>query len=117
MEIEWYKCQGNIWCELNKVDIEHKFFDGLSGVYIIWYGSQEARTVLRVGMGDIREELEENVHDIAIQAFAKYTLQVTWAEVPFFKRKGVLNWLTLELTPKFFGELSKTKPIEVNLPW
>jgi hypothetical protein len=117
MEVEWYKCQGNIWCELNKVDIYHKFLDGLSGIYIIWYGGKEDRTVLRIGLGNIRQELESNKNDIAIQAFSKYNLQVSWAEVPLLKKKNILVWLNQKLNPKFKDNLPSAKPVETNLPW
>jgi hypothetical protein len=117
MEVEWYKCQGNIWCELNKVDIYHKFLDGLTGIYIIWYGGKDEHNVLRIGLGNIRQELDSNKSDIAIQAFSKYILHVTWAEVPFLKRKNILAWLYMKLNPKFKDNLSNAKPVEVNLPW
>lgn len=116
MIIEWYKCKGGIWCELNKIDLSHDSFDKLSGVYVIWHSTNKP-VVVKVGSGIIRDELRKNKDDIAIQAFTKYGLFVSWAETPLLKRKPIETFLALELAPTIFPELSKTKPIQVNFPW
>ncbi len=116
MELEWIKCRGGEWCELNRLDLSHKNLKNIDGVFILWYGKDD-RTILRTGNGRIATLLLENREDIAIQAFSKYGLYVTWALVPMFKRKGVEIYLSKTLNPKIKDDLPKGRPVKVNLPW
>jgi hypothetical protein len=116
MKVEWYKCQGGIWCELNKVDTEHSILSNVTGVYVIWSGTKE-RVIIKVGYGKISDELEINKSDFAVQAFASKGLYVSWAEVPLLKRKGVSSYLILTLNPKFVDIEVKSSEVPVNLPW
>ena len=116
MEVDWYHCKGGFWCELNKIDLNHPHLDDISGVYIIWCGTSE-RSVLRIGAGNIRAELYKNRFDIAIQAFTRLGIYVTWAEVPPDKRNGVEYYLIKELIPKFTKLPAKQGAVKVNLPW
>ena len=52
MNVEWVKCQGDVWCSLATVNLQHSHFDGLEGVYIIWHAGDTPATV-RVGQGII----------------------------------------------------------------
>ena len=116
MTIDWYKCKGNVWCELFKLDLSHKYLSGLTGVYIIWSGTGE-KSCLRVGYGDIQKELLKHSKDIAMNAFSHLGVYVTWAEVSAFKRKGVVSFLHQSLDPKFVEEEPKSSPVAVDLPW
>lgn len=116
MELEWIKCVGGDWCQLNLLDLSHSNIRKVEGVYVLWHGKEE-RVILRVGSGRIVPLLFENIEDIAIQAFEKYGLYVTWAPVPIFKRKGVEIFLAETLLPKIKDEVPKGKPVKVNLPW
>lgn len=116
MDIDWYKCQGDIWCELYKLDLNHKYLSGLAGVFIIWSGKTE-RTVLRVGYGDIAKELQKYSKDITIHAFQHHGVYATWAEVSMMKRKNVCSFLSKKLAPKFNDNVPDASPQEVELPW
>lgn len=116
MELEWYLCTGQVWCELFKVDLTHPYLKGASGVYIIWAGKTD-RNILKVGQGDIQKELTNCIRDIAITAFTSHGVYVSWAEVSMFKRKNVLAYLIEKLKPKFIGDNPKASPLEVDLPW
>ena len=116
MDLEWIKCVGNQWCQLNRLDLTHRNIKGLDGVYILWHGKDE-RVILKVGSGKIAQLLVENVDDIAVQAFEKYVLYVTWTSAPLLKRKGIEAFLFNTLSPKIKEEAPKAKPITVNLPW
>ncbi len=116
MEVEWYKCQGDIWCDLNKVDADHKYLKGVDGIMIIW--SSKDRNVLKVDIGKISNLIKENKADIAIQAFAHLGLFVTWTDdVPMLKKNQVYSYLVTELKPKFLDEPAKKSPLAINLPW
>jgi hypothetical protein len=108
---------GEVWCDLNRVDADHENVAGVSGVYVIWHGKDDDRTVLKIGAGVISKELKNNKDDIAVQAFAQYGLKVTWAETPKSKTNRIDLFLNTELKPKFAGTPPKAKPLEVNDPW
>jgi hypothetical protein len=115
--LQWYKCMGEVWCDLNRVDADHQNIAGISGAYIIWHGSDADHTVIKVGYGVVSKELKSNKDDIAVQAFAKYGLKVSWAEVPKSKLKGCAKYLTTSLKPKITEDIPKAKPFEVTSPW
>ena len=117
MDVEWYKCAGNVWCELNKLDLSHRYVKNIKGVYIIWYEMQEI-VVVRTGFGYIGDELEESRSGLEVQAFAKYKLKVSWTDIPKNSWQGVFNYLTEKLKPKLASdEVDNTTPVEINLPW
>jgi hypothetical protein len=115
MLLEWYKCRGGVWCELNKIDLDHKYIRKLEGVYVIWSGRQE-RKILRVGSGNIRSELTNNKKDLSILAFFHLGVYVSWAEVDS-KENNIVTYLTTKLGPTIEVKLPNAQPISVNLPW
>jgi hypothetical protein len=115
-DVEWSKCTHDNWCDLFKLDLEHKYLQGINGVYILWYETDK-RNIIKVGQGDVAKSLIAEKSDLAIQAFAHHGLKVTWADVSTFKRKGVFNWLSDTLKPKIPVDQPKSSPVEVNLPW
>lgn len=117
MYLEWYNCVDDVWCELNRVDLNHSLFKGLEGVYIIWFYENKTTTV-SVGEGIILKELSEKKNDRAIQAFNSRTIYVTWAEIEDSEtRSEVLNYLSSELKPKIDTKSNNTNKLKVNLPW
>jgi len=116
MNVEWIKCEGDKWCGLNTVNLDHSHFDDLEGVYIIWHGGSNAATV-RVGQGVIRDRLAAHREDDDIQAYAHLTLFATWASVAKQYRDGVEAYLADSLNPKVGERFPDRVPIEVNLPW
>jgi hypothetical protein len=116
MEVDWYQCKGGVWCELNKLDIKHPYLKGLSGVYIIWY-EVDTRNIVKIGTGDIQKGLIDSMNSLAIQAFAKYRLFATWAELPKSKIEFVHGYLHRKLKPTISESAISPKSIEVDLPW
>jgi hypothetical protein len=116
MTLLWNKCQGNSWCGLNSVDLDHSHFDGMEGVYIIWYGGSNPATV-RVGQGIIRDRLRAHRNDTAIQAYSAKGLYVTWAAVEARYRDGVEAYLAAKLMPLVGERFPQRRPVQVNLPW
>ena len=47
LTIEWIKCQNNIWCNFDNLNLEHERFSDLKGAYIIWSNN----VVVRLGSG------------------------------------------------------------------
>ncbi len=116
MILNWIKCQGEVWCKLNSVNLDHPHFTSMEGVYIIWHGGKDAHTV-RVGQGIIRDRLANHRLDSMIQQFSGLGLFVTWAAVPASDRNGVEAFLFQQLTPKVGDRKPLAAPIQVNLPW
>ena len=116
MQITWTKCQGEVWCKLNAVRLEHAHFDNRNGVYVIWHGGQSPATVL-VGRGAIRDCITRARVDAEIQAFDSLGLFVTWATVGPESQEGVEVFLAGRLQPKVKRPLPRANAIEVNLPW
>jgi hypothetical protein len=116
MQITWNKCEGDAWCPLNTVSLSHTHFDGLDGVYVIWHGGQNPRTV-RVGQGVIRDRLTAHREDREIQAYAGQGLFVTWARVNAGSRDGVEAYLANQLNPLVGERFPDVTPVQVNLPW
>jgi hypothetical protein len=115
MQLNWSKCQGEVWCKLNFVTVEHQAFEHVDGVYVIWHGGPNPATV-RVGQGTIRDQIKMNRTDSTVQSFASLGLFVTWASVPAQERNGVEAFLASRLHPKI-PNYPQAAPIEVNLPW
>lgn len=116
MQITWNKCQGQVWCKLDTVNLSHAHFDSMEGVYVIWHGGANAATV-RVGQGVIRDRLTSHRTDPEIQAFASLGLFVTWASVQAIQRDGVEVFLANRLKPKVGQRFLSVAEISVNLPW
>lgn len=116
LEINWIKCENEVWCNLNTVNLSHAHFNNMSGVYVIWHGGSTPTTV-RVGQGDISDRLATHRTDPEIQDFASLNLYVTWASVQESSRNGVEAYLADVLDPKVGERFPNEQPIEVNLPW
>lgn len=113
----WFKCKGAVWCELFKVDLNHKYLADSEGVFVIWIGDYKDAKVLKVGSGSITKKLSAIKKDIAIQAFKFHGLFVSWTEVSAIKQKGMELFLINELKPRMQDSVPKAIPIKVNLPW
>lgn len=116
MNLSWYKCEGDVWCPLDSVNLEHELFEDLEGVYVIWHGGDSPETV-RVGQGNIAERLAAHRQDQEVQAYADQTLYVTWASVPPVLQDGVEVFLGSRLNPLVGERFPNVAPISVNLPW
>lgn len=116
MQLTWIKCQGEVWCQLNSVNLAHQHFSKMDGVYIIWHGGPKPTTVY-VGQGGIRDRLTNHRSDPRIQQYNHLGLWVTWASVTQSNRDGVEVYLAQRLKPIVGERHPDAAPIEVNLPW
>jgi hypothetical protein len=116
MQVNWVKCQGDVWCKLNFVNLDHEHFNDMHGVYIIWHGGP-APAVVYVGQGDIKQRLAMHRQNPAIQRFESLGLYVTWATVEQRFREGVEAYLAHMWKPKVGDRHPAAAAIEVNLPW
>ena len=115
-KLKWNRCQGNFWCRLATVNLQHEHFDDMEGVYIIWHEGENPRVVY-VGKGMIRDRLYEHREDERIQKYADLVLSVTWARVDKSSRDGVERYLANYWEPKVGEKHPDAPPIEVNSPF
>ncbi|MFP4528736.1 MAG: hypothetical protein ACLFQX_09315 [Candidatus Kapaibacterium sp.] len=117
MEVDWFKCVGDVWCELKKVDVNHEFVSECNGVYIIWSGKGNERVILKVGSGNIKEHILASRGNLAIKAFEYHGLYITWAEISPLRRTGVELYLLDTLEPRIIEDVPTAIKAKVNLPW
>lgn len=116
MFINWNKCNGDQWCNLIKLNLDHPHFNNLEGVYIIWHGAPNP-TVVRVGQGIIRDRLRTHREDPLILIYKEKDLYVTWAAVDFRYRDGIERYLAEKWHPKVGTKFPDVQPTQVNSPW
>lgn len=116
MTLTWIKCQGNAWCRLNNVNLQHQHFDGVNGVFVIWHGGGTPWTVL-IGHGEIRSELASCRTNKQVQSFLNLDLFVTWSIVPADQQIAVVGSLANKLKPKIPPPQTTFDEVQVNLPW
>lgn len=112
MRVHWNKCGGDKWCDLLNLNLNHPHFNDLSGVYVIWRGS-DGRTVY-VGDGEIAARLRE--HRQATWANIHGALLATWTRIPEVQQAGVERFLADRLNPLEGATHPNAAPITVNLP-
>lgn len=119
MAVEWKKCQGGVWCDLYKLNLDHEYFSKLNGVFIVWYEKKGQNIVLKVGAGNIVSELKKIMNDLALKAFAEHGLHVSWADVSKIQQPGTLKYLIQSLTPKMQdnSKAPKAIPMKIAYPW
>lgn len=114
LRLEWQKCQKDVWCPLETVDLDHAAF-AVTGVFVVWHEGTAARTV-RVGHGPIRTCMQALRKDRDVQAYARFKLFFTWAKVAPTQTAGVVAYLADMLKPLVKVPVSQAHPIPVNFP-
>ncbi|HPD34146.1 MAG TPA: hypothetical protein PKV40_07375 [Candidatus Kapabacteria bacterium] len=116
--LEWYRCTGGKWCELEKLNVEHPAVRNTNGIYILWIDEDNHRKIIRIGQGNIYQEIIKLKNELVIKAFETHGLKITWAEVPLIRRPGVLIYFINTLNPMMLGgKPPRAIPIKENLPW
>lgn len=96
MQLFWAKRSNQSWHKLLETDVDAI---AAHGVYVLWHGGFPSR-VVRVGCGDLREELRACCNDPRVMSFQRYgTLFVTWAAVAPAGAAGVRRHLADRLRP------------------
>ena len=115
MIVHWNKCEGNVWCKLNEVDLSNSHFNCMTGVYVICHGGNNPRTV-RVGQGFIKDRIAAHRADPEVQVYNHLGLYVTWARIPANFLNGVEAFLAQQLNPLVGQRFPNVPIIPVNLP-
>ena len=117
MSLSWIKCQGDVWCKLNLVSLQHEHFNNRGGIYVIWHGGENPATVYVGQTEDLRTRLRAHRNDEQIQKYDSHGLYVTWASVDPEYLAGVERYLGERLRPKVGENLPDVPPIAAQLPW
>ena len=115
MRLEWTRCDSDVWCSLERVDLRSV---NTLGVYVIWISAQRQGTnVVYVGQGDIADRVNHHRSPSSeVLAYRQYgDLLVTWAAVDYLQRNGVEAYLAARFKP-LVGSHPSATPVEVNLP-
>ena len=105
-------CGKKDWCSLEKINLEHEYFDALEGVYIIWSGKD---AVIKIDSGHIRERVNEHRADMEITRFPE--LHVTWAKLDRHHWAGAEKYLASILKPLLAGSIDdEAEALIVNIP-
>ena len=118
MQLYWVRCQGDVWCPLNSVNLNHEHFADMNGVYLIWHGGEKPQ-VAYVGQGEIKKRIAAHRNNQDIQQYQQFGLYVTWARLSEKDRNGVERYLAQTWKPKVgnHDHLGNASPIPVNSPW
>ena len=116
LELAWWQCDGNLWCDLETVNLTNVTIDG---VYLIWYSGDPLfppRWVY-VGQGNIKERLSNHSKEPKILQYKERgKLLTSWASVQPDYRDGVERYLAEVCSPLVGESWPSVTPIEVNLP-
>ncbi len=115
MELAWVRCESDVWCALERVNLSSVT---AQGVYVIWMGvHREGTNVVYVGKGDVADRIAYHRRSGSeVLAYRQYgELLVTWASVPETLRDGVEVYLANRFQP-LIGTHPNAAPIQVNLP-
>jgi len=97
MHLSWVKRSNQSWHKLLELDLPS--LDATHGVYVIWHGGFPSR-VVRVGFGDLGEQLRACCVDVRVMDFQRYgPLFVTWAAAAPAGAAGIRRHLADRLRP------------------
>ncbi len=113
MNLVWQKCQGDVWCYFETVNVDQI---SSHGVYIIWHGGDPSRVVY-VGQGDVAARITDHRLDDRILAYSPLSLYITWADVALADQDGVERYLSDQWSPLVGEAYPAVTPIAVNSPW
>lgn len=111
LNLDWIKCQNDVWCSFVNLNLDHDHFIDLKGVYIIWSND----TVVRLGSGIIKNRIRGHRENSEITEYPD--LKVTWAKVNANQMEGVEKYLADSLNSILGDRFPDRTPIKVNLPW
>lgn len=114
--LSWGRCVENQWCLLPNLNLDHPHFTGMEGVYVIWHGGSQPRT-LYVGQGSIADRLRQHRNEPKFTAYLYHGLFVTWASVDKRAMAGVERYLIDTLRPVLNNQVPRADSIPVVLPW
>ena len=116
MKLNWKKCKGDEWCPFFTVDLQHAAFTAAKGVYVIWHGGSNPKTVY-VGKGNIGARISDHRGKSNIAKYSELGLFVTWAKVDSSDVDGVESYLVRALKPLENQVQPSASPVTVNHPW
>ena len=120
MTLDWMIGVDDNWCLFDSLALDSECFaNNLSGVYVVWYGPDEAGhegRVVCVGHGVIKIKLAALREDATMNRYFGRHLLTTWAEVDPKHQAGVEAYLATRLKPILGDHHHHSVQTIVNLP-
>ena len=111
LSVKWAKYKKQGWCKLNTLNLERV---KSNGVFIIWK-PQSRNNVIRIGQGNISQELQHLRNNPKITCFGD-NLLVTWASIQEKYRDGVERYLYEQYSPISVERVTNSRLVYVNMP-
>jgi hypothetical protein len=105
LNVVWYKnTQNNEWFDLLRLDLDAPYFIGRRGVFAVWYVSPGKSQVIKIGSGNLAEQLKNLRSNSQVLEFSKNgPLKVSWVAV-----NGILKEEQLDGVEAFLHEVYGT---------
>lgn len=117
--LSWYVTDNNNYYFSLNIDLDQRHFDGLVGLYAIYYKTKNDFTqYVYIGQGNIKDRLTAHRLDQTIQMYGRQNnLCITWAKDDSSKeiREGKEQYLHDKLNP-LYSRPQNVQPIQVKLP-
>lgn len=115
----WYKNnQNNEWFDLLRLDLDAPYFIGRRGVFAVWRASPGKSQVIKVGSGNLAEQLKNVRSNPQVLEFSKGgPLKVSWVAVNGILREDQMDGVEAYLYDIYAPVLSERKsaqPIIIN---
>ncbi len=120
LQVTWQKnTQNNEWFDFLRLDLDAPYFKDKRGVFLIWYASPSQAKVIKIGSGNLAEQLKNlRVNPVILDYSKNGTLKVSWIAVNGAlqpeQMNGVEAYLSRIYTP-LLGEKKNAEEIQVNL--
>ena len=122
MQVIWQKnTQNNEWFDLLRLDLSASYFTASpkKGVFAIWYVAPGRAKVIKVGSGNLSEQLKNLRSNPIIIDFSKNgPLKVSWIAINGVPQENQMSGVEAYLYDKYtplLGERPVATPISVNL--
>ncbi len=120
ISVIWQKnTRNNEWFDFLRLDLNAPYFTGRRGVFVIWYTGTGVGRIVKVGSGNIAEQLNlMRSNPLVLEFSRKGTLKVSWVSINGAIKEsdilGVQAFLADTYNP-VLGDRPGADPIQVNL--
>lgn len=116
LNVQWVKSVVGDYLDLLRLDLTSSYFsEARSGVYVIWYAGPGKSAVIRVGQGNIHDELSIRKADPQIAQFSSQgQLKVSWIVIDQKNFDGVEVYLYDYYKPLVGERKAGVQSIPVN---
>lgn len=120
LPVIWQKNnQNNEWFDFLRLNLDAPYFQGKRGVFAIWYTSPSQAKVIKIGSGNIGEQLKNLRLNPAVLKYAENgPLKVSWVVVNGILQENQIagaEAFLYEIYNPLIGERNPASKIEIGL--